>query len=430
MLYEPCHRCGGFHISAAASGLPDFTDEITRLAREIYNTKKGKNYDPALLNATARQMAKAMAEGYGKDSIKIEWDSPDAEMIGKLTRDAWHFSAAKNYQQLRDMTLALNDKGKLRDWASFQDEVAKTNAKYNVTWLRTEYDSAVAASQMASRWVQFGQNKRTMPMLQYQTVGDSNVRDEHQRLDGIVKHIDDSFWNTYYPPNGWRCRCDVQQLPGQRTETDTTRRELPTVPDLFRTNVGKTGLMFPAGHPYYKDCPKPVLSQAIAYLPPENSYMTVLADNNKKINIHLLHNQTEIKNNLKIANDLAKLGYKDFHLLPDLNEADKSLRSKFLPKDYTPFDDRKNPDCLMKDKHDIDMVSEFKFLTGERNFATRINEAALQAEYAVIKFDFTHKKLGISSVKETVTKRMLANSNLKGVIVLDKDGGVIYELYQ
>ena len=68
-------------------------------------------------------------------------------------------------------------------------------------------------------------------------------------LDGIIKPVDDPFWNTNYPPNGWGCRCNVIQT-----------NELPTpetiasidMPDMFKNNVGKTGVIFPSSHPYFE----------------------------------------------------------------------------------------------------------------------------------------------------------------------------------
>ncbi len=31
-------------------------------------------------------------------------------------------------------------------------------------------------------------------------------------FDGLVYQTDHVFWKTYYPPNGWKCRCDVVQM--------------------------------------------------------------------------------------------------------------------------------------------------------------------------------------------------------------------------
>lgn len=44
---------------------------------------------------------------------------------------------------------------------------------------------------------------------QYQTAGDSHVREEHQIMDGRVYPADDPIWDIWFPPNGFGCRCTV-----------------------------------------------------------------------------------------------------------------------------------------------------------------------------------------------------------------------------
>lgn len=46
----------------------------------------------------------------------------------------------------------------------------------------------------------------------YVTVGDNRVRDEHAALDGTTRPKDDPFWNSWWPPNGWNCRCQLIPL--------------------------------------------------------------------------------------------------------------------------------------------------------------------------------------------------------------------------
>jgi SPP1 gp7 family putative phage head morphogenesis protein len=44
---------------------------------------------------------------------------------------------------------------------------------------------------------------------EYVTVGDNRVRPEHEILDGTRRRADDPFWEKFWPPNGWSCRCQA-----------------------------------------------------------------------------------------------------------------------------------------------------------------------------------------------------------------------------
>lgn len=100
--------------------------------------------------------------------------------------------------------------------------------------------------------------------------------------------------------------------------------------------------------------------------------------------VHILHNESELQGNLSVADDLIKLGYKDVKLLPDFHEKEAHLRKKFLPEGYKQQNIKKNPDACVT-KNGKKMVCDFKTITSERNFSKRIGDAAEQAEYAVIK---------------------------------------------
>ena len=62
---------------------------------------------------------------------------------------------------------------------------------------------------MAGRWAQLEANKEARPFLQYRTAGDARVRPQHRAWNGLIYPIDDAFWSTHYPPNGWGCHCWV-----------------------------------------------------------------------------------------------------------------------------------------------------------------------------------------------------------------------------
>jgi len=50
------------------------------------------------------------------------------------------------------------------------------------------------------------------PYVQYRTVGDARVRDEHAVLDGQTYAVDDPVWQRIAPPNGFNCRCSMITL--------------------------------------------------------------------------------------------------------------------------------------------------------------------------------------------------------------------------
>lgn len=67
-------------------------------------------------------------------------------------------------------------------------------------------------------WAQQEAHKQQRPFLMYDAVNDSRVRPSHLKLDEVIKSIDDPFWETYYPPNGFRCRCSTIALTAKQVE--------------------------------------------------------------------------------------------------------------------------------------------------------------------------------------------------------------------
>jgi len=44
----------------------------------------------------------------------------------------------------------------------------------------------------------------------YVGILDTKIRSSHAKQHGIIKHRDDEFWKSHYPPNAYNCRCKVQ----------------------------------------------------------------------------------------------------------------------------------------------------------------------------------------------------------------------------
>lgn len=111
--------------------------------------------------------------------------------------------------------------------------------------LETIYRTQMQLAFSAGRW-QAEQHPDIQEILwgyKYVTVGDDRVRDEHAALEGVTLPKEDSFWNRWYPPNGWNCRCYAIPIFEQReivpAPTEDENGE-PLKPDKgFDFNPGK-----------------------------------------------------------------------------------------------------------------------------------------------------------------------------------------------
>ena len=209
----------------------------------------------ALIRFFASEYWKAIEEGYAAKTYEVDFDTPDYNMLQSLEKNLYQFSMAKSYQQIKAISQALIDEdGKLRTFSAFRQAAAEINNEFVNQWLQAEYNYAVASAQSASQWVQIQKTKDVLPLLQYKTAGDERVRPEHEAIDDVIRPVDDPFWDIYYPPNGWNCRCDVYQLDSG-TITPADKISYPDIKPIFKYNPGKTGFAFPPGHPYYDGMP-------------------------------------------------------------------------------------------------------------------------------------------------------------------------------
>jgi SPP1 gp7 family putative phage head morphogenesis protein len=78
--------------------------------------------------------------------------------------------------------------------------------------LRTIFETNMRVSYAAGHWARFDRHKSTRPFLRYVAILDERTRPHHRRLHNLVLPVDHPFWNEWAPPNGWGCRCTLQQL--------------------------------------------------------------------------------------------------------------------------------------------------------------------------------------------------------------------------
>ena len=64
------------------------------------------------------------------------------------------------------------------------------------------------------------------PYWQYDAVNDSRTRPSHLAMDGRVFPADSPVWDTWFPPNGFKCRCTVRSLSQGSLRQYAERRAL------------------------------------------------------------------------------------------------------------------------------------------------------------------------------------------------------------
>jgi len=350
---------------------------VNRIAKLIYSGKLPEDgIDAKTAAAVAKKLRSGITEGFGRDFSQIDYTTSDAEMLNNLDRNCYQFSVAKNYQELRDCTnLLKDDNGNVRSFTDFRNEVAKTHKVYSIDWLQTEYNTALNSATLAGKWVEFKKNAEALPYLVYVTAGDKRVRDSHRALDGVQRKLEDDFWKTYYPPNGFNCRCTVNQS-GQGSETPMAKVRIPDVIPMFRTNLAQSGLLFPKNHPYFTDIPDNILKHSLNYAPPEIAYRTYKIKSGKEYSWHITHKENKIER--EITEFLANKGFA-VKILPEMANFPESVRKLHMPEGVKK---NKNQDALINKK-----IFDFTNISGNYTSVQNAMRKLKQADNILIKVE-------------------------------------------
>ncbi len=219
-----------------------------------------------LFNDTFKGLETRLFRGFGGNLNDFAEDSAEFILLTNLRENLNRFSAAKTFQNVKDTQVFRLDERQLRPFPEFRADAKKIFDTYNDTWLKVEFETTVAMAQSADQWIDIQREEKTLPLLKYVTAGDNRVRPEHAAWDGIIKPVDDPFWDTRKPPNGYSCRCVTIQLEEgevtnlgdhlKKVKEETGVSTLDNTDPLFAINPGKKPFIFKdkgtSPHPYFK----------------------------------------------------------------------------------------------------------------------------------------------------------------------------------
>lgn len=291
------------------------------------------------------------------------------KMRERLTRSNYIFSGIKTFHELNEaFPSMLDENGNKKPFERFLNDVQKINDTYNANYLHAEYNFVQASATMAAKWEQFSEDGDRYN-LQYRTAKDDKVRPEHAALDGVTLPMSDSFWETYYPPNGWNCRCTVVQVRKQKypaTEhAEAMSRGEEAMNDerynIFRFNSGKQGKTMPDYNPYTirrcNDCDVAKGKLKLSFVPENNLCASCIKTREcwarrqeddpetfyecetrrGKVRVSSKHGKTEKKENVRVATYLAEKHEHEIDLIANpQNEtsADSFNRTLGIEQEY------------------------------------------------------------------------------------------------
>ena len=371
-------------------------------------------------------------------------------MRRRLTRSDYIFSGLKTFHELNEAFPSLLDEnGNRKSFEQFYNDVQKIDKTYNQNYLHAEYNFVHASAQMAAKWEQFTEDGDRYN-LQYRTAGDDKVRPEHAALNGVTRPMNDPFWETYYPPNGWNCRCTVVQVrkskyPLTPTDEAMQRGEEALQSDkkgIFRFNPGKQQKAVPDYNPYTirrcRDCDIAKGKVNLAFVPEnelceacrlvrlcENQRFSIKRQypNGGKVQVHQLVNPQDSDYNKleQVADFFAKKG-KDVKMTPKMSRPQKFVYQNIYHSLMGTKYEGKCPDLLIDGKwyeHE-----GFTSNNPKRAFRNMLNDGLKQADRLII----DRPDLTEAYMKRVIHQRIKDGQHIKEVWL--KEGDKLINLYK
>lgn len=175
---------------------------------------------PVALQRAAERTAQRIAELYTTERVAAFVRS--AEKV--VTQEAQRFIT----EAFRD---GIDEGEAGRGLAMAVEDVREQSARWAEGYarmvFRTNVNTAVTAGRF--RQAQDPDIKAVVPAFRFDSVGDSDTRDNHDAADGIVMSVDNPDWNRIAPPLGYNCRCQVSHVSIVELEDEGRLRDDGTV---------------------------------------------------------------------------------------------------------------------------------------------------------------------------------------------------------
>lgn len=271
-----------------------------------------------LFDATLQVFNKAVDQGYGSYTA----GDPEYDFYNAIRTNNEVWSAFRTHAMQNDLAKQLiDDKGILKPFKQWSNDVQTIVDHHVERWMRTEYDTAVLRAHQAADWQQFEREKDILPNLRWMPTTSPTPDQVHKVFweSKLTLPVNHSFWNYHKPGDRWNCKCYLESTD----DNATPGGDIPSIkekPDKgLDNNVGKTGELFSQSHPFVADAPKGTDKVVNRFLKEKQLHSKAIQydvakvyKNGGEVMVHPLVDKTksDYKDIYTIANQFAKQGRK------------------------------------------------------------------------------------------------------------------------
>jgi len=195
-------------------------------ADEIGREQVQEELERALKRKPGSQAKMSDALKFADVPVGVDWRLTPEQASKWFKLQSFTIAHIENQELLahiaKDVQLAIDGGMTFAKWLDGVDDLFDA---YGVTrqsnhHLQTVFQTNIQSSYNAGRWAEYHDPEVAgfFPLFQYHAVDDDRTRYSHLIHNGAIYRRDDPFWNEWWPPNGYNCRCTVTAVSKYEAE--------------------------------------------------------------------------------------------------------------------------------------------------------------------------------------------------------------------
>ena len=182
-----------------------------------------------------------------------EWPEVPDEFINQVRTNNAIWSAFRVHRMQNDIASQLIDeKGQLKKFDRWVEDIKGMTNHYVGPWLRTEYNTAVLRAHQAADWKHFESESDVFKNVRWMPTTSPQQDPLHRQYweKKLTLPINHPFWEKHRPGDRWNCKCTLQQT--NDPVNDEVIRDFYPVPQQpgLDNNPADDGKLFSDSHPY------------------------------------------------------------------------------------------------------------------------------------------------------------------------------------